>query len=107
LILGDLCSDCKKLTPSVFKQKLRTRSSILLREAQLTDDWESPLRQLAQDLLAASQEDFKKLPFYAWWLKEMQILSEETQELEAARSASSSCLCRQRSQFDRIFHNNH
>ena len=104
-ILGDLCGACTKLSPPVFKQKLRTRSSALLREAQLTDDVESPLGQLAQDLLAASQEALKKLPFFAWWLKKIEILAEETQELETARLASSSCLCRQRSQLNPIFHN--
>ena len=102
-ILGDLCSHCTSLKTRPLQQKLRERSTTLFLQAKSKKDRNNPSLQLAQELLETAQEDLTKPYFYAWWLKQMEILAQESPEVEAARLGLSQCHCRQRSDLNRIF----
>ena len=68
LIHGDVCPDCLKSKASGIKQQLKVFT-----------------------------EDIKLPKFYQWWMKKLEILSQETQELENARLGLSKRCNRQRS----------
>ncbi len=42
-------------------------------------------RERALELLETSQEEVRFPTFYHWWFKEIEVFSEESQELEATR----------------------
>jgi hypothetical protein len=71
--------------------------------AELEGSQSIPARQLALELLEFSQEDVKLPTFYKWWLKRIEIFSQESQELEAARLGLSNCSCGRRSHLRIVF----
>jgi hypothetical protein len=97
LIQGDVCSDCLQLKTDEIKQKLRERAHLLRQIEQTT------IQQQAIELFAAAEEELKLPTFYERWLKRLEIFSEETQELEAARFGA--CACRKRSRLRIVFEN--
>lgn len=64
LIEGDVCPDCLKSRASGIKPQVQVFA-----------------------------EDIKLPKFYHWWIKKLEILSQETQELENARLGISNCRC--------------
>jgi hypothetical protein len=104
LIQGDVCPTCLKLKADGIKHKMRERSGLLLKQAELDQERSLSLRQRALELLAASQEDITLPTLFTWMGKRLEILAQETQELEAARfGTGNSCACRKRSRLRIVF----
>lgn len=104
LIQGDVCPNCLKLKASGIKQKMKEQSEWLIKQAaELEDSQSIPAHQLAIELLEGSQEDVKLPKFYDWLLKRLEIFSQESQELEAARLGLSNCSCGKRSHLRIVF----
>ena len=98
LIQGDVCPDCLKLKASGIKQKLRES------ELSLQAELEGSRVASQQALLPECSAEAVRLPrFYEWWLKQVEIFSQESQELEAARLGLSSCHCGRRSRLRIVF----
>jgi hypothetical protein len=76
-----------------IKQKLRQQANHLLeqqknRRTQTTTEYKTAL-----ELLEAAEEDLRLPTFYHWWMKKLEILSQETQELEKSRLGLTGCQC--------------
>lgn len=108
LIQGDICPSCLKLKPQEIKQSLLQQSQQLMKKATLIggsaaiDSFKQALER--QEL---AQEDLKLPTRYARGLKWLEVLSQETQELEAARLGMSNCRCGKRSRLRIIFTDEH
>jgi hypothetical protein len=85
LIQGDICDRCLKLSPKAIQRRIIARSVSLQLQADRDEDQALPLRRQAFDLLLLSQENLTLPNFYTWLRKRWEILSQETQALEAAR----------------------
>jgi len=104
LIQGDICPQCSQLKASELQQKLHDRGTLLLRQSDKADKQSSELRDRAQELIQLSQESVKSPNFLQRWFKQMTMLSEETQDLEAARLGQDKVCCQQRSRLERLLH---
>lgn len=82
---GDICSDCTALRPSEIRSKMREHASLLMQYPELNGSSLISARDRALELLETSQEDVKFPTFYQWWFKKVEVFSEESQELEAAK----------------------
>ena len=82
---GDICPKCAKLTAKDFKQKMVLNARILLQQANLQDSQTITLHEQALELLETSKEDVKFPTFWQRWLMQLDVLAQDTQELEAAR----------------------
>jgi hypothetical protein len=102
LIQGTVCPQCCKLKAIDLQQKLHDRGMTLLRQSYQLDEQGGELRDRAQELLQLAQEPVKSPNFLQRWFKQMTILSEETQELEAARLGQERICCQQRSRLERL-----
>ncbi|MGV0025632.1 hypothetical protein [Phormidesmis priestleyi] len=85
LLQGDICSVCLKLSATGIRKKMREQASLLMQQPAACFVQTIPCHDRAIELLEASQEDVRFPTFLQWWLKKLEILSEESQELEAAR----------------------
>jgi hypothetical protein len=91
LIQGDVCATCMKLETSDFQKTLRNQANRLIQESTLNPTRADFFQSRAIELLEASEENLKWPLFFHWILKKIEILREETQELEASRLGASSC----------------
>ncbi|OUC16121.1 MAG: hypothetical protein B0A82_03415 [Alkalinema sp. CACIAM 70d] len=103
LIQGDLCPHCLKLKTAAIQHKLRQQSGQLLQQANHDRDQSLSLRQRGLELLTLSQESLTRPSLYTWLSKRLEVLSQETQELEAARLGLQSCACGHRSKLRILF----
>jgi hypothetical protein len=104
LIQGDLCGHCRKLPAKAIQRRIIARSVSLQLQADRDEDKALPLRRQAFDLLLLSQEHLTLPTFYTWLRKHWQILSQETQALEAARfGLNKTCLNAKRSSLRMVF----
>lgn len=103
LIQGDLCPHCLKLKTAAIQDKLRQQSGQLLQQANHDRGQSLSLRQRGLELLTLSQESLTRPSLYTWLSKRLEVLSQETQELEAARLGLQSCTCGQRSKLRILF----
>lgn len=103
LIQGDVCPNCLKLKANGIRQKIKEQSRLLMRQAELETSGSTFARQLALELLECSGEDLRLPTFYEWLLKRIEIFSQESQELEAARLGLSNCPCGKRSHLRIVF----
>lgn len=85
LLQGDICSECTELKPSEIRSKMRGQAGLLMQYPELNDSSLISARERALELIETSQEDVKFPTFYQWWLKKIEVFSEESQELEATR----------------------
>ncbi len=85
LIQGDVCSVCVTLNSSSFQKKLRNQANRLVQESILYPSRFDALRCQAVEILETSEERLKRPTVFHWFFKKLEILSEETQELEATR----------------------
>ncbi len=102
LIQGDVCPQCRKLKGLDLQQKLHDRAMTLLHQSVEVDERGENMRDRAQELLQLAQEPVKSPNFLQRWFRQMVILSEETQELEAARLGQDRVCCQQRSRLERL-----
>lgn len=102
LLQGDLCSECLKLPPSSVRSRLRERASLLLKQPELSDPYHPSARDRALELLQAAQEDLKYPSVLDWWLKKLEVFSEESQELESERVGSSDFYLAERSRLQKM-----
>jgi hypothetical protein len=102
LLQGDMCPECLKLTASNVRARLRERASLLLQNPELSDPYHASARDRALELLQAAQEDLKQPSVLDWWLKKLEIFSEESQELEAHRVGSSDFYLAERSRLQKM-----
>jgi hypothetical protein len=85
LLQGDICSVCLKLSATGIRKKMREQASLLMQQPAACFVQTIPCHDRAIELLEASQEEIRFPTFLQWWLKKLEIFSEESQELEAAR----------------------
>lgn len=97
LLQGDVCPHCLTLNPEELKHTMRERAYRLMQLSESDGKRFPSVEQLAIELFRTADEDVQKPAFYHWWLKRLEILSEETQELEAARLGTGQCACGKRS----------
>lgn len=101
LLQGDLCQTCITLKPSEIRTNMRHRASLLLQQPHAIEQAPSAYNR-ALELLETAQEDVKFPTFYQWWFKKLEVLSEESQELEAARLGLHSCYYEERSRLQKM-----
>ncbi len=89
LVQGDICSECRELKSSTIRAKLKEQACLLMQYPELNNSSLLSGKERALELLETSQEEVRFPTFYHWWFKEIEIFSEESQELEAARLGSS------------------
>lgn len=85
LLQGDVCPDCVRLKPSEIRNRLRDRASLLLQQPAISEAHSHATRERALELLETAQENVQFPQFYHWWMKQIEIFSEESHELEAER----------------------
>jgi hypothetical protein len=102
LIQGDLCSRCLKLKPDVFKHKLREKASVLLQQPKLFKSSRISYQERDLELREVAEENIKFPNSFNWLLKHIEVFAQESQELEAARFARTTCYCGRKSRH-RIF----
>ncbi len=91
LIQGDICPNCLHLGASGIQTKLKATAAQKMHAGNDTGSI-TQYRSALEQFEAATTEI--KLPrFYHWWLKRLEILAQETQELEKARLGISHCQC--------------
>jgi hypothetical protein len=91
IIQGDVCSVCRELNSSSFQKKLRNQANRLIQESVLCPRKSEALRCRAVEILETSEEPLSRPTVFHWLFKRLEIMSEETQELEAARLRASEC----------------
>jgi hypothetical protein len=97
LIQGDVCPACMKLSASRFQHKLRNQANRLVEVAIANPERHDLIQARAVELLETSEENVRFPTFLQWWIKKIQVLSEESRELEAARLGLDQCRCDRRS----------
>ncbi|BAS55165.1 MULTISPECIES: hypothetical protein [Leptolyngbya] len=103
LLLGDISPDCLRLSSSEIRQKLREQACAILHPEEAGCDRDaSPTRERALELLQAAQEKVKFPSAFDWWIKKFEIFSEESQEIEAARTGLSDYYVLERSRLQKI-----
>lgn len=95
---GDICPKCAKLTAQDFKQKMVLNARILLHQANLRESQTITLHEQALELLETSKENVKFPTFWQHLLMQVDVLAQDTQELEAAKFGLQSGSDRQRLQ---------
>jgi hypothetical protein len=99
---GDICPHCGKLDAPTFKQNLWIQA-MHLRESTADGQAQTLLRhQQALECLELSREELHRPIWWHWWLKRLEIFSQESQELEAARFGGDVRYCEQRSRLERL-----
>ncbi len=98
LIQGDVCFECTKLNASRFQQKLRNQANRLVQVASIHPERHDVIQARAVELLETSEEKIWFPTVLQWLSKKIQIFSEESRELEAARLGIDQCRCDGRSQ---------
>jgi hypothetical protein len=98
LIQGDVCLECTKLKASRFQQKLRSQANRLVQVASTHPERRDVIQERAVELLETSEEKIWFPTVLQWLAKKIQIFSEESRELEAARLGIDQCRCDGRSQ---------
>lgn len=101
LLQGDVCHDCIKLKPSEIRNQMRDRASLLLQQP-CDPDCRPTAHERALELLEVAQEEVKFPTFYHWWFKKLTVISEESQELEAARLGLKGCYGEERSRLQKM-----
>ncbi len=91
LIQGDVCPECTKLSASKFQQKLRNQASRLVQIASTHPERHDIIQARAVELLETSEEKIRFPTVLQWLVKKIQIFSEESRELEAARLDIEQC----------------
>ncbi len=89
LLQGDICSECRELRSSTIRERMREQACLLMEYPELNCSSLLSGKERALELLEASQEEVRFPTFYHWWLKKIEVFSEESQELEATRLGSS------------------
>ncbi len=102
LIQGDVCPRCVKSQPTAIKQKLHDRAFRLLHQAREWDEGSGERGDRAVELFRLAQENVTVPNVLQRWFRELQLLSEETQELEAARRSHDRVCCQQRSRLEQL-----
>lgn len=102
LIQGDVCLQCTKLKPTELQQKLRDRAFLLLHQADEWDECSSERSDRASELFRLAQEKVERPNILQRWFRQLQLLSEATQELEAARRRQEVVCWRQRSRLEQL-----
>jgi hypothetical protein len=97
LIQGDVCPECMKLSASQFQQKLRNQANRLVQVASIHPERHDVIQDRAVELLETSEEKIRFPTVLHWLAKKIQIFSEESRELEAARLGAEQCRCGGRS----------
>jgi hypothetical protein len=98
LIQGDVCPQCMKLNASKFQQKLRNQANRLVQVASIDPERHDVIQERAVELLETSEEEIQFPNVLQWLSKKIQIFSEESRELEAARIGMKQCRFGGRSQ---------
>lgn len=100
LLLGDISSDCLRLSSSEIRDKLRARACAMLQDDEANDRDSS--RESALELLQAAQEEVRFPSLFDWWVKKFEIFSEESQEIEANRTGLSDYYGLERSRLQKM-----
>ncbi len=99
---GDVCPHCLDLSTDAFKQNLWTQA-MRLRESTFGGQAQTMQKQQeAIECLELSREGLHRATWWHWWLKHLEIFSQESQELDAARFGMKGCDCQQRSRLERL-----
>lgn len=99
---GDVCPHCLKLNTPAFKFSLWTQA-MHLRESTADGQSQTLLQhQQALECLELSQEGLHRPVWWHWWLKRLEIFSQESQELEAARLGLDVRCREQRARLERL-----
>ncbi|PSB26574.1 hypothetical protein [Stenomitos frigidus] len=85
LLQGDVCSTCTKLSAKDFKESMVLHARILLQQGNLHDAQTMTLHEQALELLAIAKEPMKFPSFWQQLVMHLDVLAQDTQELEAAR----------------------
>lgn len=102
LLLGDLAPDCLKLSSTEIRSQLREQACALMQQEEAFDYDLDPSQSRALELLQAAQEDVKFPNPLDWWMKKLEIFSEESQEIEATRMGVSDYYVLERSRLQKI-----
>jgi hypothetical protein len=101
-IQGDICPVCIKLKATEIRKKMREQASLLMQQPVTCVVQTLSCHDRAIELLEASQELITFPTFLHWWLKKIEILSEESQELEADRLKLKQCQHSERSRLQKM-----
>jgi hypothetical protein len=93
IIQGDVCRSCMKLKSSRFQQKLRNQANRLIQESMLNPERFDALQDRAIELLETSEEEILYPTMFHWFFKRLEIFTQESQALEAARLKPTVCHC--------------
>lgn len=87
LLQGDICPKCLKLTANGIKQKILLSANFLNNQPNLSNCQTIS----SQELVECASEDVRFPTFYQWLFKQIEIFSQEYQEIEAARFGITNC----------------
>ncbi len=95
LIYGDVCPDCLESKAIGIQHKLKQRAVQQMSKYR-KGECQHSIRayRSALELLELAEAPLKLPSFWQWLLKKLEVLSQETQELENARLGLSKCECR-------------
>lgn len=102
LLQGDVCPLCMKLPAPEIRSHLRERASLLLQQSELSEALMESVRDRALELLQAAQEDVKFPSLIDWWFKKLEVITEESDELEATRLGKTDLYLAERSRLQKI-----
>jgi hypothetical protein len=103
LVLGDICPACLKLEAADIRRLLRKESNRLMSHPKGSYSQTISLHRQALELLETSEEEVQFPMLYQRLIKQFQIFSQESQELEAAKFNLSSRSLSQRARLERMF----
>jgi hypothetical protein len=83
LLQGDVCPTCAKLSAQDFKETMVLHARILLQQGNPGDSQTITLHERALELLEIAKEPIKFPSFWQQVLMQIDVLAQDTQELEA------------------------
>lgn len=99
---GDVCPHCVRLKPADIRNHLRERASLLLQQPAISEQHSLATHERALELLETAQENVQTPHFYHWWLKQLEIFSEESHEIEAERLGAHDFYCEERERLQKM-----
>jgi hypothetical protein len=104
LLQGDICPKCLKLTANGIKQKILSSANFLNDQPNSSNFQTISSQELALELVECASEDVRFPSFYQWLFKRIEIFSQESQEIEAARFGITNYRCGKRTKIFKHWH---
>jgi hypothetical protein len=105
-LLGDVCPQCFRKEADEIQTAVRRQGNWMMAPIKSTGAPTIATHRQALELVEISAEDVEFPMRYQLWLKWLEVLIEENQELEAARFQRSSWVGMQRSRLERTLERN-